>query len=233
MGRKRNIDNEANERLNAPKTRKLISLSPSNFEMLNGIIQDEAALINVSDSNIVEQALLDRYLVDNDRVRYYTKKIYTDGLKNTFLSLFQELAAGIGFNASHDNALPLVDFARECSSFAYHGLTGNEPMFRHFQSQCESVFLLLKDKLEAKNMTIEEQRELKEIELLISLLPTDFVPYNYYNLVVTNWDTLGNSSFTFRMLCGLTELTTGAWRETPENRAEARKIISEVVSAWG
>ena len=182
MVRKKKSDEDFESDGLGPKARKLISLSQLNFLTLNGIVQDLAHIQSTSDSNIIEKTLVDAYLPSDELSRNCIRSIYTNGLKVTFVQLFEHLAAGIDFRAAHDNALPLVKFAMEMS---------------HRQ------------------------------------LPSNFVPTNYYNIIINNWEAVGNSTFTFRLLCDLVDLTVGAWNETPERREKARKIIAEVVGEWG
>lgn len=233
MVRKKKSDEDFESDGLGPKARKLISLSQLNFLTLNGIVQDLAHIQSTSDSNIIEKTLVDAYLPSDELSRNCIRSIYTNGLKVTFVQLFEHLAAGIDFRAAHDNALPLVKFAMEMSHRAMHGLTGEEVVYRHFVSQCGSIARIIRHHYESGQLTFMKKEEINYVETLISQLPSNFVPTNYYNIIINNWEAVGNSTFTFRLLCDLVDLTVGAWNETPERREKARKIIAEVVGEWG
>lgn len=130
----------------------------------------------------------------NRNAKSYIDWIYSDGLKATFSRLFAELAAGVDFKAAHDNAFSLVKFAMDSSHMAMHGLTGEEGPYVHFRSQCGSIYRILEHKRNPDAMSFEQNEELKFFELLIEQLPESFVPINYYNVIISNWDILGNST---------------------------------------
>lgn len=230
MRRNRELDSIESS---VPKNKKLVSFSHANYETLISIIRDEAYLNDTSESAVIENALVKAFFPANKNIKWYIDCIYSDGLKATFSRLFAGLAAGTDFKAAHDNALPLVKFAMDSSHMAMHGLTGKEGPYVHFQSQCGSIYRILEHKRNPDTISFEAREELEFFGLLIKQLPENFVPINYYNVILANWDILGNSTFTFRLLMDLVELTEGAWKDTPERRAEARKIITEVVGEWG
>lgn len=218
-----------------PVNRKIITLK--NFEIVDGYIKDRAVRDDSNDSAVIESILLNQILPPSAIASYYISMIYRDGLKQTVMTLMQDLSAGIQWKAAHDNALPLVRMVMEMVQKSYIAVDEDFAylMEEHLPSNCRAIVEKLNHESEKNELNFNIKQLLKDDEMLLSMTDgksVDFVPYNYFRLVVSWWDWLGDYTFTFRLLYDVVALTEkGIW-DTAEYRLRARDIIGEVCSKW-
>jgi len=226
--------NQKKNLLKNPSKKLLISFK--NIDLIYGIVQDKAALYNSTHSSIIEDVLLKEFMPDSKAATHYVKMIYERGLKETFIALMQNLSAGVNLEASQSNAYELVRFAMNVVSRPFSASI--DPAYKdllagHFPSNCE----VLRDKIEyeasKRDVSFESDLRLKGDIMLLSLKgEPDFVPYNYFELVLAHWDILGNFTYTFRLLYDVVALSDPILWDRPEHRLAAIDCITKVTSLW-
>lgn len=225
---RKNNDTEKNT------NKKLITFK--NIDLINGIVQDRATLSDTSYSAIIEDILLKEFLPESKASVYYIEMIYKYGLKETFIALMQNLSAGINFEASQTNSYALVKLAMNIVSRPFSSSidqTHKDLLLGHFPSNCEAVKQKIEHESSKKKLSFDEEQRLRDTLALLSLRdPQDFVPYNYFELVLANWEILGNYTFTFRMLYDVVALSDPALWDRPEHRLNAIDCIADVTSTW-
>lgn len=214
--------------------KKLITFK--NLEFINGIIQDFASMEDKTFSAVVEDILLREILPNEEAPKYYIQKIYKDGLKETFISLMQNLSAGLNFDASEDNAYELVNLGMKIVSSPFNveiDSAYKDLLNGHFKKNCNEVKLKLEHEKNENPLTFDEKRRLKDdIALLEYREPFSFVAYNYFELVLSNWAVLGNYSYTFRLLFDVVALSDPELWNSAEYRLNAVECIKKVTATW-
>lgn len=216
--------------------RKMITIK--NVEVVDGYVKDLAYVAESSDSAIIEAIILDKVLPDSDAGKFYVKSIYTNGLKKTFAAIMQTLAAGVDFQAAYPNGEELIRFAMKIFSFpAERGFDSEniKLLDGYFMGCCTRVCEKIKYETERLELSFDQKQIVEDDILLLSHKITDeadFVPYNFFRLVLTHWDILGNYTYTYRMLYAVSVLSLPMQWEKPEYRLEAREIIAETCREW-
>lgn len=216
--------------------KKLITFK--RMELVNGYFQDKASLADTSYSSVIEDVLMSKILTGNKATDHYIESIYKFGLKETYIALMQNLSAGINFKASQTNSFALVQLAMNILSRPFS--SSIDPAYKHlydehFPSNCKQVALKLEHETSKKELSFDEERQLEDNLALLKFSTKDgvaFVPYNWFELVLTNWEILGNYSFTFRMLFDCIALSDPDLWEKPEHRMNAIDCIKDVTASW-
>lgn len=223
-----------NQEETTAKFKKLITISRINEVTLNGLLKDTAYLEDSTESRIIEDVLIDKLYLKSVKAQRYITEIYTVGIKKTFIELFDELSAGTFLESTYENAKPLVEFAFRNSSNALHGLSEDQFAYHDFISNCDTITEILKFEAEQEEAGYKMKIEYEHVSGLVNQLPKFFVPLNFVGIILRNWNVLKTSIYSYRLLSDVIVLTEGelTWRETPENRLEARRLIEKVVSEW-
>lgn len=223
---------------NADKNTNRKNVVFKNIELISGYYQDKATLTDSNFSATIEELLLQNILTGNPASDYYTELIYKQGLKETFIALMQNLSAGINFEASEQNAYPLIKFGMNVVSRPFSASIDEAYSHyydEHFPSNCKQVARILEHHTSQKELTFDEKMLLEDNLNLLKNSTKDgvtFVPYNYFSLVLKNWEALGNNTFTFRMLFDVVALSDNELWDKPEHRLQAIECIKEVTSSW-
>lgn len=225
----------ANESQNQ-KNKKLISLV--NFDLIEGFTKDMAEITQTNASTVIENIILDRILSKYDTPNYYIKKIYKEGLKETYIALMQNLSAGIQGMASHDNAEALVKLGINIVNRPFSCGMDNDYLYLsedHFPSNCRCVREKIEHETEKEKLGFDEKMAYEDDIMLLSQTENkacDFVPYNYFRLVLARWDVLGNYTYTFRLLMDVVALSEERLWGSAEYRLQAIEIIKKVTEKW-
>lgn len=228
----RRITNESQNQ----KNKKLISLV--NFDIIEGFTKDMAETTQTNASTVIENIILDRILSKSKTSNYYIKEIYDKGLKETFISLMQDLSAGIQGMASHDNAEELVKLGMSIVNRPFSaGMDEKhkELSEHHFPSNCRCVREKIEHETAEEKLEFDEKMAYEDDIMLLSQTENkacDFVPYNYFRLVLARWDILGNYTYTFRMLMDVVALSEEKLWDSAEYRLQAIEIIKKVTEMW-
>jgi hypothetical protein len=228
----RRITNESQNQ----KNKKLISLV--NFDIIEGFTKDMAETTQTNASTVIENIILDQILSKSKTSNYYIKEIYDIGLKETFISLMQDLSAGIQGMASHDNAEELVKLGMSIVNRPFSaGMDEKhkELSEHHFPSNCRCVREKIEHETAEEKLEFDEKMAYEDDIMLLSQTENkacDFVPYNYFRLVLARWDILGNYTYTFRMLMDVVALSEEKLWDSAEYRLQAIEIIKKVTEMW-
>lgn len=214
-----------------PVVRKIITLK--NFDIIDGYIKDRAVKDDSNDSAVIENILLKQILPDSEIASYYISMIYCNGLKQTVMTLMQDLTVDVQWEGAHDVAFLLVRMAMEMVQESYVAIDDEFAylMEEDLPSNCRAIIEKLNHESEKNELNFNEKQLLKDDEALLSMTDgktVDFVPYKYFRLVVSWWKWLGDYAFTFRLLYDVVALTERSIWDTAEYRLRARDIISEV-----
>lgn len=228
----RRITNESQNQ----KNKKLISLV--NFDLIEGYTKDMAEITQTNVSTVIENILLDRILSKSNTSNYYIKEIYDNGLKEAFIALMQTLSAGIQGMASHDNAEEIVKLGMSVVNRPFSA--GMDEKYQnlsehHFPSNCRCVREKIEHETEEEKLDFDEKMAYEDDIMLLSQTENkacDFVPYNYFRLVLARWDILGNYTYTFRMLMDVVALSEERLWDSAEYRLQAIEIIKKVTETW-
>lgn len=228
----RRITNESQNQ----KNKKLISLV--NFDLIEGYTKDMAEITQTNVSTVIENILLDRILSKSNTSNYYIKEIYDNGLKEAFIALMQTLSAGIQGMASHDNAEEIVKLGMSVVNRPFSA--GMDEKYQnlsehHFPSNCRCVREKIEHETEEEKLEFDEKMAYEDDIMLLSQTENkacDFVPYNYFRLVLARWDILGNYTYTFRMLMDVVALSEERLWDSAEYRLQAIEIIKKVTETW-
>lgn len=228
----RRITNESQNQ----KNKKLISLV--NFDIIEGFTKDMAETTQTNASTVIENIILDRILSKSKTSNYYIKEIYDKGLKETFISLMQDLSAGIQGMASHDNAEELVKLGMSIVNRPFSA--GMDEKYKelsehHFPSNCRCVREKIEHETAEEKLEFDEKMAYEDDIMLLSQTENkacDFVPYNYFRLVLARWNILGNYTYTFRMLMDVVALSEEKLWDSAEYRLQAIEIIKKVTEMW-
>lgn len=228
----RRITNESQNQ----KNKKLISLV--NFDIIEGFTKDMAETTQTNASTVIENIILDRILSKSKTSNYYIKEIYDKGLKETFISLMQDLSAGIQGMASHDNAEELVKLGMSIVNRPFSA--GMDEKYKelsehHFPSNCRCVREKIEHETAEEKLEFDEKMAYEDDIMLLSQTENkacDFVPYNYFRLVLARWDILRNYTYTFRMLMDVVALSEEKLWDSAEYRLQAIEIIKKVTEMW-
>lgn len=216
--------------------KKLVSFK--NYAVLGGLIQDHAIIEKTTDSAIIENILSKELLSTSDRTTELISMVYDENyrLKGTVAYLLSELSAHIGIDKSYTNALPLIELCLQYTNRPFcrgiNPTTANR--WGYFQDTARLILEKLKHAYQAKP-TLETSHKIKEYEILFSLPQEDFVPFNFFSLVLNEWDILGTSTYTYRLLYAVVELTSlecNAWEDSAQNRLALCKVIKDITPKW-
>lgn len=213
--------------------------------LLRAVVGDFAARENRSMSAIIERTTLNALLPSNKIMREIAQYqlFCKDGDIGRALSvIFERNSAGVDWKANYDNLLPIVEFARNQSTFCQSLLTTNDDYFlkfakTHVASQLASIIDYLRD-LCAKEEDIVKsacyEREIQFAEQQLNELKTEtacYHPMSGFSLVIHNWPDLKGWSITYRFLNDLIQLK-GGWRADPEARLELLDLMKIVSAEW-
>lgn len=226
---------KAQEVVQAPN-KKLVSFK--NYAVLGGLIQDLATIEKTNDSVVIESILTKALLSPSDQTTDLISMVYNEdfALKGTIAYLLSELSAHVGIDKSYSNALPLIELCLQFTNRPFcHGTTPTaDKRWGYFQDTARLILEKLKHAYQEDN-TLETIHKLKEYEILFSLPQEDFVPFNFFSLVLNEWDILGTSTYTYRLLYAVVELTSlecNAWENNAQNRLALTKVIKDITPKW-
>lgn len=228
----RRITNESQNQ----KNKKLISLV--NYDLIEGFAKDMAEKTQTNASNVIENIILDRILSKSNTSNYYIKLIYNAGLKEAYIALFQTLSAGIKGMASHNNAYELVKLGINIVNRPFS--SGMDEKYKelsehHFPSNCRCVREKLEHDIAKEELEFNDNMAFEDDILLLTQTENgacDFVPYNYFRLILARWEILGNFTYTFRLLMDVVALSEERLWDSAEYRLQAVEVIKTVTESW-
>lgn len=219
-------DNE----ITSQKSKKIVCLNPINFEVISGIIHDEAIQKSTSDSNIIEKALVDKYMGPHPKSHEYIRKLYLNGIASTFRKLMQALATENILEARYEiNLNELLQFISKMSADSISITLENVNLYKQFRKQCIRMLEVIKHKTMNSELDIEQRLILKEFEETIQDESNDIMMIiPIIEFISTFSDILENKSITYSMIHTIITLTQNTWMENTDTRIEARLLIRKL-----
>lgn len=221
------------------KTEK-VTVSFERPELIKKLVGDIAIKENRSLSAIIEKIIITSLMPENNDAKHIAEQyLYSEngGIGRCLSVIFGNNAAGVNWEAVHDNMLPLVRFASTQEIFCSIPLTGEEKELYHAYTQIQSVLDRLNRLADEADDVEKKLYYQKEAEWGAKLLqelkeePEYSHLINFYQLLLDSWEDLKNWTVTYRMLGDLIKLEKG-WRDDPEARMELLQILKNVSSEW-
>ena len=189
-------------------------------------VKVRASLTGQTESAIIENALYSTFLPKNYEAAGIAEILYgNDSLASAYDVLFQDLSAGVNWNAKYPNGEALVvEFNRVLWLNSYR-FNGTEEELPHLRSQFDSIVNIIK----------HEKGECQTAEKILSQLvntPQALELIDLMEIILTNWDVLKNCSRTYRALSDMSCIAKNTLKDTPENRARFVEILSRTSESW-
>lgn len=194
------------------KPQKQIRLQ--HYQLIQSVLQDEAEITGLSDSQIIENVLLEHFLPRSYRAT--TIDLYMDSLS------IGEALTRIWAEASdmrHGDMRELVEYARFETIRANEHPTSQSEELPHLVSLLESLSRYIHDD--------KDKRFLQELLKLYSTDPGPIVLCNIYDIVLRAWDAVKSHVKTYNLLQCMATMQP-SWRTTPETRKELVKILKNL-----
>lgn len=224
--------------------RTLVFSSADSQRALEAALSDRCELNRTSMSLEIERILIEALIPrDGGFAERPVMRIYygMGTVQSELAGIFESNAAGIDWKARHDDERPLVELASQQSigltldlSKEYGG--GMMPVY-HARSCWESVCERLErdveeldgDAARAARVDVEVARR-----LLSQLNDAAAHPEAkaFFDLVLRNWWSLGNYTYTFRALMDVVDMTAG-WPETAESREDFKAAVTAISDGRG
>lgn len=206
--------------------------------LINNLVKDRATIENRSESAIIEQAILDSFLPENATARdIVSTYLYSEDnpIGNTLAAIFSYNAAGLNWKSVNDNLIPLVQFAKTQLIYSSTHLNGDEPELYHCISQIETIIDMLEnlaeEKPEMKKSILHEAEYTKLLLKDLRECPDHVKLFNFYQILLNNWEYFKSSTITYRLLMDLS-LLEKEWRNSTEIRVELLQIINDISMEW-
>ncbi len=220
--------------------KKIICLVKS--ALINGIISDRSEIKNISESAVIEQILIDHILPQNKIARDIVEEYLYGNERNigkTLSALFSYNSIGgeLQWSSRYHNFIKLVQYAKYQECLCNTALTGKEELLPHCILQIESVIKKLEtlantDKNDEHKLIYKNEATWgKELLLELKNQPQYSHLFNFYTLILNNWNDLKGWNITYRLLNDLVLLEPN-WRNNYETRTELLEIIIEISNEW-
>lgn len=215
-----------------PNLKKMINFSSLEArKTIEGTIKDLASVSGASESALIEHALCATYLPKDRNALWWVQNLYTSdapgALADAYTGAFCYMAAGVDWAAAAPNGYPLVDAFRRVLSQQWPDLTGNEREIPHLITQLDSIANMLPDKAAPNDKDLCQTclQQLRE-------RPYDFLILDIPNIIVRNWDILGNHTRTYRALADIARLAGDHLINSPGTRNMFVVALKTVSDGW-
>ena len=202
------------EYLNMKKLKPQKQIRLQHYHLIQRILSDEAEITGLSDSQIIENILLEHFLPQ--RYRATTIDLYTDCLSigDALVRIWAEAA-----DLRHGDMRELVEYARmETIRANTHPTTESEEL-PHLLSLLDSLSLYIKDD--------KNKRWLDQLIAMYEGDPGPIVLCNLYDILLGDWDCIKNYVKTYNLLQTMAYMQP-SWITTPESRKELVKILKKL-----
>lgn len=205
-----------------------------NFEIINVLVKDRASAKRMNESALVEKIIFDAFLpTDSTSRNIIESRLYAgpQSITKVLDALYANNAAGTDFCAVHDNFFPLVNISKEIEIDHPTFISGEEGELYHIKSQIKSLIEKFEHLGKDDYRYLCEKEELKSLLSMLDKSPKTFKPLSLYIFIISNWEVLKNSTFTFRLLSGLSFLAPD-FESTPSERCDLIDTIAKVSNEW-
>lgn len=199
-------------------------------ELVDKIIKMMSTENRMTESEFVEDMILSRYLPQNSQAKWIVEDYLIkdeNGIKLALQAFFELAQSGVEV----PDMLPFVGFAKRMELDGRAMLSGDEPQYEHLIMQVEAVIAYLEsvwdkprhahDDIDAANQWLKELKDNPSMSII----------FNFYNILIANWEALKSQMFTYRLLIDLIAITNN-WRQSPEKKAQLLQLILQQDEFW-
>lgn len=203
------------------------------YTLISIIAKAIATTRGIGESELVEEILLSHFLPQHPRAKWIVSEIlFTDneGIKKSIETLFQLATSGLNV----PDLRPFIDFARQQELQSRTTLTGNEQELPHLKNQVDSIINHLEITWKTEN---RERQRFDDIALGKSLIndletyPSCCNIFNFYIIIIRNWEYLKDLSVTYRLLADIVQVSN-SWKEDNEKKAELLTLLKNESAKW-
>ena len=203
-------------------------------DLISNASKAVACHLGVGESELIEGIILKALLPEHPQAEWLASAMLfasDDGTADTIVAIFQLAAAGVNVP---DDLMPFVEFARKQELEHQTILNGDEPDIYHLMNQADSITTYLEKRAKERGVTRIAPDDIDLGNSLIQDLKT--VPsccriFNFYNIVLHNWEDLKDLSITYRLLADLVKLSN-KWDKSLDKKAELLDILKAESAKW-
>lgn len=204
------------------------------YDLISNASKAVACHLGMGESELIEGIIIKSLLPEHPTAKSLASGMLfanDGGTADTIVAIFQLAAAGVNVP---DDLMPFIEFARKQELERQTALNGDEPDIYHLVSQADSIMTYL-DEIATERGIV--RRTIDDIELCKSLIhdlktaPSCCRIFNFYNIVLHNWDDLKDLSITYRLLADLAKLAR-CWDESLDKKAELLDILKAESAKW-
>lgn len=188
---------------------------------------DEAEVKGTSTSSILVDALSNRYVRSSD-AEWFATTVYENGIDVGMTAFYGQLAAGVNWKSTHDNAFPLVLLTQKYII----GANVNIDNEKEYIYNCLDSLKTRISKIGSANETKAEDINvsLKMLELIISKQDDGIDFRGVVETLIDFWDHINDWTITYRLLSAIHRAIT--IKEDASKRLEVIKTVDMIISEW-
>ena len=204
------------------------------YDLISNASKAVACHLGMGESELIEGIIIKSLLPEHPTAkRLASVMLFANdgGTAATIVAIFQLAAAGVNVP---DDLLPFVEFARRQELEHQTVLNGDEPDIYHLMNQADSITTYLEKKAKERGITRSAPDDIDLGKSLIHDLqtaPSCCRIFNFYNLILHNWDDLKDLSITYRLLADLAKLAR-CWDESLDKKAELLELLKKESEKW-
>jgi len=204
------------------------------YDLISNAAKAVACHRGIGESELIEDLIINALMPEHPTAKRLSSTIlFADdgGTAATIMAIFQLAAAGVNVP---DDLMPFIEFSRRQELGNQTVLSGDEPDIYHLINQADSITTFLEEKANERGVHRSVIDDIALGQSLIHDLQT--VPsccriFNFYNIVLHNWDDLKDLSITYRLLADLVKLER-AWDESLDKKAELLELLKKESEKW-
>lgn len=205
----------------------------ANYELIDCILKIVAIGSKESESEIVEKALIEKYVPKNKIASWILQENLLNGngsIKGTLEVLFDLAASGLNV----PDLLPFVNFARNMELDGRAVVEGDEGELHRLASLVDTVIDILEESMHNNDnapYNFDEIAVGRQIAMELREEPSYCIIFNMYAIVLKNWECLSGLSVTYRLLHGLVRIANN-WREYASKKSDLLKLMLSESKNW-
>ncbi len=204
------------------------------YDLISNASKALACQRGMGESELIEGIILNALLPTQPTARKLASAVFVADKRGTAYAiemLFNLAAAGVNVP---DNLLPFIEFARNQELVKQTVLSGDEPDIYHLMNQADSITTFL-DQISKERGAVRIAPD--DIDLGnrlihdLKTIPSCCRIFNFYNIILHNWDDLKSLSVTYRLLADLAKLAT-EWDESLDKKAALLELLQKESEKW-
>lgn len=188
---------------------------------------DEAEVQGTSSSSILVDALSNRYVSSND-AEWFANIIYEKGIDVGMAAFYGQLAAGVNWKSTHDNAFPLVLLTQKYMIGAKMNIDDEK---EYINNCLDSLKIRINkignaDEINANDIKVS----IKTLELILSKQDAEIDFRGIIETLIDFWEYINDWTITYRLLSAIHRAI--AINEDAGKRLEVIKTVNMITSEW-